>query len=96
MTPTEYHKQRPVAERSQALILRLAKDLAETSDQLVKEIDRDEKLMNGIQSRDKKIAELKRQVDELHARLDRLENARLLKIQREYWKVRKRLKKKFK
>lgn len=65
------------------LTSRLATELVKAYSDLLFEIERDEKLLRGIQRRDEEIRRLKSQVR-------KLESTKSLRLQRRYWNLRKK------
>ncbi|OFK63348.1 hypothetical protein HMPREF2808_08830 [Corynebacterium sp. HMSC078A10] len=66
------------------LTSRLATELVKAYSDLLFEIDRDEKLLKGIQRRDEEIRRLKSQIR-------KLESTKSLRLQRRYWNLRKKI-----
>lgn len=66
------------------LTSRLATELVKAYSDLLFEIERDEKLLRGIQRRDEEIRRLKSQVR-------KLESTKSLRLQRRYWNLRKKI-----
>lgn len=66
------------------LTSRLATELVKAYSDLLFEIDRDEKLLKGIQRRDEEIRRLK-------SRIRKLESTKSLRLQRRYWNLRKKI-----
>lgn len=66
------------------LTSRLATELVKAYSDLLFEIDRDEKLLKGIQRRDEEIRRLKSQIR-------KLESTKSLRLQRHYWNLRKKI-----
>lgn len=62
----------------------LATELVKAYSDLLFEIERDEKLLRGIQRRDEEIRRLKSQVR-------KLESTKSLRLQRRYWNLRKKI-----
>ena len=66
------------------LTSRLATELVKAYSDLLFEIERDEKLLRGIQRRDEEIRRLESQVR-------KLESTKSLRLQRRYWNLRKKI-----
>ena len=66
------------------LTSRLATELVKAYSDLLFEIERDEKLLRGIQRRDEEIRRLKSQVR-------KLESTKSPRLQRRYWNLRKKI-----
>ena len=108
---TRFDSDGVVVARAVAKIQALADEVAETNKLLLAEIDRDRKLMAGIQKRDKEIAELKSKIAALEAANGPLprEGNRLLpnkwrgtevspgmlKFKKKYWSLRQKVRKGF-
>lgn len=102
----EAKKDLPTEHEIRGFVRRLAKELEWAYSELQKEIDRDLRLMSGIEDRENTIrkqtiaiqnneATIQDQANEikkLQNRLRRVESSKLMRIQRKYWNFRKRLK----
>lgn len=66
------------------LIPNLATELVEAYSNLLFEIERDEKLLKGIQRREEEIHRLKSQIE-------KLESTKALRLQRRYWSLRRKI-----
>ena len=75
---------RQTEEITSDLTSRLATELVKAYSDLLFEIDRDEKLLKGIQRRDEEIRRLK-------SRIRKLESTKSLRLQRRYWNLRKKI-----
>ena len=75
---------RQTEEITSDLTSRLATELVKAYSDLLFEIERDEKLLRGIQRRDEEIRRLKSQVQ-------KLESTKSLRLQRRYWNLRKKI-----
>ena len=75
---------RQTEEIASDLTSRLATELVKAYSDLLFEIERDEKLLRGIQRRDEEIRRLKSQVR-------KLESTKSLRLQRRYWNLRKKI-----
>lgn len=75
---------RQTEEITSDLTSRLATELVKAYSDLLFEIERDEKLLRGIQRRDEEIRRLKSQVR-------KLESTKSLRLQRRYWNLRKKI-----
>lgn len=75
---------RQAEEITSDLTSRLATELVKAYSDLLFEIERDEKLLRGIQRRDEEIRRLESQVQ-------KLESTKSLRLQRRYWNLRKKI-----
>lgn len=75
---------RQTEEITSDLTSRLATELVKAYSDLLFEIERDEKLLRGIQRRDEEIRRLESQVQ-------KLESTKSLRLQRRYWNLRKKI-----
>jgi len=86
-------------ETARRFIGELASELEWAYTELQREIDRDLRLLSGIEIREKKIQEQTEkisnqtiEIERLQKRLLGLEGSKLMRFQRKYWRIRKKVK----
>lgn len=79
-----------VANRANKKIGDLAKELSDAYALLSSELDRDGKLLTGIEKRDKSIRKYKDRIKALEAHIEKLESTKAVRYQKKYWSIRKK------
>lgn len=97
-TPREEPTALAIAERANIKIGELAKELSDAYALLTTELDRDGKLLTGIEKRDSAIAKHKTRIKELEskvlrleAQIEKLESTKAIRYQKKYWSIRKKI-----
>lgn len=88
----------PEGEPIRNFVQNIARELEWAYSELQKEIDRDLRLMSGVEKREEIIQENKQtiqnqadEIERLRERLSKLEAGKLMRLQRRYWRFRKKL-----
>ena len=97
-TPRQEPEALALADRANKKIGELARELSDVYALLTDELDRDGKLLTGIEKRDSAIAkhksrikELESKVHRLEAHIEKLKATKAIRYQKKYWSVRKKI-----